>query len=281
MSQFRRTTKPTSRSQGWLSKTAAKALDADRQIPCDSIYDNTYGVELPEPSVEMLRNVIQPLSFNSSFPCPKTRAIHTVFRLLYHNELVVRMCFLQPEVSTSTATTSSIHSVALSSPRSAMMEMKNNPSPCGIRSSSTKCQVTGRMSPYVVSNAGLTNDVSWTYFNASKSRFLFIVTSGNGQEMLRPTKDTISLYKGFVPRECAMTYVTDMRCFKVTASPDAGDEGTNPNKSTCIFLSCDGSFEVVGTPRKSYKPCSLLAQAITGAHSSFMSAKILARFRRL
>lgn len=280
MSQFRHTTKQTSRTQEWLSKKASEALDKGRQILCDSIYDNTYGIKLPSPSMDMLQNIVQPLTLNNSSPWEGSRAIHTVFRMRYGREAVVRMCFLQPEVSSSTATTLSTYADALGTARSRLVSMNNNPSPCGIRSSTAKCQVTGRLSPYVVADAGLSDDVTWTYFNASKSKFFFILTSREGQEILHPTKESILLYKAFVPGGCAITYVPDMRCFKVTASPDIGDEGVNPNKSTCMFLYCDGSFKVVGTPRKSYKPCFLLAQAIVSAHSSFMSAKILATLER-
>ena len=61
-------------------------------------------------------------------------------------------------------------------------------------------------------------------------------------------------------------YASDMICFKVTASP---------NKSTCMFLYCDGTFKVSRTPQESYRVCFLLGDTILKAHSSFMCSAVM------
>ena len=72
-----------------------------------------------------------------------------------------------------------------------------------------------------------------------------------------------------------MVYASEMRCFKVTASPDESETTVSPNKSTCMFLYCDGTFKVLGTPHKSYRVCSLLRDTILRAYSSFMCSAVL------
>ena len=67
-----------------------------------------------------------------------------------------------------------------------------------------------------------------------------------------------------------------MRCFKVTVSPDDAEVDESPNKSTCMFLYCDGTFKVLGTPHKSYKVCALFRDTVLKAHSSSMFSKIIA-----
>jgi hypothetical protein len=72
-----------------------------------------------------------------------------------------------------------------------------------------------------------------------------------------------------------IVYVSTMRCFKVTSSSDDLVPNDDPNKSTCIFLYCDGTFKVLGTPHKSYKVCSLFRETVVRAHSSSMAKTII------
>lgn len=272
---FRHSTKQNVRTQDHLRKVASKALDKDRQILCDSVYTNTYDTTLPEPSVSMLDNVVVPLTGCSSSTSRDTRLIHTIALFDYQGMSRVRMCFLQPEVSSATAVTSSSYAGVMNNSRASVAKELNNPSLGTITASKEKCQIAGRLSPYIVERSGLSQSVTWSYFNASKSRMFYCVSSPDGYEMMSMTKETISLYQSFAdPRDCAMVYVSSMKCFKVTASPEETDINDNPNKSTCIFLYCDGTFKVLGTPEKSYKVCMHFRRAVIGAHSSSMGSAI-------
>ena len=162
---FRHTTEQNVRSQERLRKGAA-ALERDWQILCDSVYDNTYSTPLPETSKKMLDNIVVPLTgCNSEFQ-GDTRLIYTVALFDHAQELRVRVCFIQPEVSSSTATMSSLHSSSLNTARSDIVSELNNLSPGRICTSKGKCQVAGRISPYVVERSGLDSAAEWSYLNA-------------------------------------------------------------------------------------------------------------------
>lgn len=272
---FRHSTKQTVRSQDWLRKRAVKALDGDRQILCESIYDNTYCTDLPESSVSILNNIISPLTGCSSLACKEKRKVFTMLVLEYQDLTRVRISFIQPEVSSATANTSSGYSSVLNNARSGLLLRLNNPSPGRISVSTEKCQVAGRLAPYIIDESGLGSSVSWSYCNASKSRFLYIVTELGGTRLLSITKETAAIYQGFCVQDCAIVYVPTTRCFKVTVSPERGEMSEEPNKSTCIFLYHDGTFKVLGTPEKSYKVCKLFRDTVVRAHLSSMHSRIL------
>lgn len=272
---FRHTTKQNVRSQDWLRSRAVKALDDDRQLLCSSVYTNTYGAELPSTSVDILDNVVSPLTGHASRPTVDRRSVFTVCVGEYEGYMRFRLCFIQPEVSSATAQTSSVHSHIFARARSEVSKELNNPAPGGIQVSTEKCQVTGRLSPYTVERSGLTGDVEWTYCNASKSRFVYIVTTMDGVSMMSPTRATITIYQSFSVPGCAIVYMGSMSGFKVTASPGPEDQTEKANKSTCMFLYCDGSFKVAGTPQKAYKVCKLLRDTIVRAHSSYMHGKLI------
>ena len=278
---FRHTTKQKVRSQEHLRKSASSALEKNRQLLCDSVYKNTYDVPLPKPSIEMLNNIVIPLTGCCSEVQGDTRRIYTVALFDHSKEFRLRLCFMQPEVSSSTAIASSSCSSALNKARSDVSSRLNNPSPGRIVVSKEKCQVAGRISPYVVERSGLGSAVEWSYFNASKSRFFYVLSSREGVELMSMSKETICIYQGFCVKDCVIVYMSNMRCFKVTVSPDDDDKGDNPNKSTCMFLYCDGTFKVLGTPHKSYKVCALFRDTVLNAHSSTMCSKVVASLSSL
>jgi hypothetical protein len=273
---FRHTTKQKVRSQEYLRRGAASALEKSRQVLCSTVYENTYGVPLPPASVGMLNNIVIPLTGCNSEVQGDTRRLYTTATFDHAAEFRLRLCFIQPEVSSSTAVASSARSGALNEARSQVVHELNNPSPGRIAVSKEKCQVAGRISPYVVEKSGLGSTVEWTYFNASKSRFFYILSSKDGAELMSMTKETISIYQSFCVKGCMIVYASSMRCFKVTASPDDAESDESPNKSTCIFLYCDGTFKVLGTPHKCYKVCALFRDTVLKAHSSSLCPKVIA-----
>lgn len=225
--------------------------------------------------MEMLSYIVVPLTGCRAGPCDTRRPVFTVVKMRYDDKASLRMCFLQPEISSATAHTSSSNSSVLSAARSRVVKKLHNPSPGGITASSEKCQVAGRISPYVVEEAGLVHDVKWSYCNASKSRFVFVFATPDGVRLMGLTKETISIYQGFCGRDCAMVYVPTTRNFKVTASPAAEDYNDDPNKSTCMFLYSDGTFKILGTPHKAYDVCRLFREAVVRAHTSPMHSKVM------
>jgi hypothetical protein len=273
---FRHSTKQKVRSQDHLRKSATAALDRDRQILCSSVYDNTYGVPLPEPSKSMLNNVVIPLTGCNSEVDGARRRMYTIGKFSCNERMTLRMSFIQPEISSATAVASSAHSDAFNRSRSRVTPLLNNASPGRITVSKEKCQVAGRISPYVVEEAGLSSSVEWSYFNASKSRMFYVLTSAEHVSLMSMTRETISIYQSFSVKNCVIVYASGMRCFKVTVSPDEEEVDETPNKSTCMFLYCDGTFKVLGTPHKSYKVCSLFRETVLRAHSSSMFPKVVA-----
>ena len=272
---FRHSTKQNARSQELLKKQATKALRENRQVLCNSVYDNTYGIDLPDTSVDILNNIVAPLTGCNSEPSKGSRKVFTMTVLEYKDNRRVRVCFLQPEVSSAIANAPSSMSPAFNSSRARLLQMPNNPSPARISTSSRKCQVSGRLAPYIVEDSGLSSSVSWSYCNASKSRLLYIVTSPGSLKLMSLTKETIVIYQSLCVPDCAIVYVPTTRCFKITASPDDDDTSEDPNKSTCIFLYCDGTFKVLGTPHKAYKVCKLFRDTVVKAHKSHMHSRVL------
>lgn len=270
---FRHTTKQTVRSQDSLRQKANKALDKDKQILCDSVYSQTYDTPLPRASVEMLDNIIGPLTGFHSQTDPESRKIYVLCSLSY-SEKRIRVCFIQPEISTATAGTRYANEAALSASRRSMSLWVNNPVPARITTSKEKCQVAGRASPYVVSRAGLDSGVKWTYFNAAKSRILYYMCQETGVTVMSMTKETVLLYQCFCVEGCAIVYSNSTNCFKVTASPlDSSTDASNSNSG--IFLYCDGSFKVLGTPSKVHPVCKLLRDTIVRCHLSHMHSRAL------
>lgn len=284
---FRHTTKQSVRSQTYLEEKALKSFDSQRQIFCDSVYDTTYGLPLPQGSLEILSNIVTPLTGCECNPSADARLVFTVLREVYRcssfninnknydGVFALRVCFVQPEVSSATCHTDVSYVDHLNVARTQFESMPNNPSVPYLKKSTSKCEVQGRSSPYIVDLAGLSGLVRWDYCNAAKSRFFYVLSFKGGSEILHMSYGTMTIYSSFSPKDCGIVYQTSSKCFKITASPESSDQGDTPNKSTCIFLYCDGSFKVVGTPYKAYKVCQLFREAMIKAHSSPMIRSIV------
>ena len=272
---FRHSTKQSVKSQEVLRNQATRALNNTSQILCSSVYTNTYDTNLPSTSTDMLDNIIYPMTGCNSRASTETRKVFTVAILEYEQRRRVRICFVQPEVSSATGNTPRSASSMLSDAKARLVKAYNNPTPGRIAVSSKKCQIAGRLAPYIVEESGLSRHVSWSYFNASKSRLVYIVTSPEHARLMSLTRDTISIYQSFCVQDCAIVYVPTTKCFKITVAPEEDDDSDDPNKSTCIFLYHDGTFKVLGTPHKSYKVCKLFRETIIRAHTSSMHSRIL------
>ncbi|KAH9875773.1 hypothetical protein IAQ61_003237 [Plenodomus lingam] len=136
---FRHSTKQNVRSQENLRKSASTALDRHRQLLCNTVYENTYSTTLPEPSKEMINNIVVSLTGCNSKVCGKTRRLYTVAKFNHAGKSMLRMFFIQPEVSSATAITSLAYLSILNGARSEVMDELNNPSPGRISASKEKC----------------------------------------------------------------------------------------------------------------------------------------------
>jgi hypothetical protein len=272
---YRHTQKQTVRTQEWLSKRAVNTLDGQRQELCNSIYTNTYERDLPQSSIDMLSNVVLPLTGCRSNPNPHTRSIFTVCTMQYNEHSRYRLCFIQPEIASATAHVPQSYTSMISRVKGRLLKELNNPAPASISSSAETCQVQGRMAPYIIDGAGATGVARWAFCNAAKSRFVYIVSSQKGVDTMSLTKEAIQIVQSFCVEDCAIIYMGAMNCFKITAAPDEEDRGNKPNKSTCMFLYCDGVFKAVGTPHKIFKVCRLLRESIIAAHKSYMHKRLV------
>lgn len=257
-----------------MKADATRALDNSKQIPCPSVYLHTYGVILPTTSVQILDCIVPPLTNGVSCPSRVSRRVHTVASFDY-DEMSVRMCFVQPEISCATATCPSSLGDSMFRAREIVMRSLSNPSPGGLQISGSKCQVKGRISPYVVECSGLSPHVTWTYCNAAKARFFYIVTTATECTVMYMSRETVSLYESYSPDDCAMVYAPGTRCNKITVSPPDSDMSSDPGKSTCMFLYTDGSFKVTGVPQRAHRVCEAFRETVVKAHCSPMHRQIM------
>ncbi len=72
--------------QSLLETEDSKAHKA--KIMCKDIYENTYGLPLPESSKEMLRNIVLSLTTCEAEPSTSQRSVFTVWRAIYERPLL-------------------------------------------------------------------------------------------------------------------------------------------------------------------------------------------------
>lgn len=265
---FRNTTKQIEHSQADLKKNALKALSSSNQIHNDDIHTQTYDRPLPNCSVSMLNNIVVPLTAGTTDVEPSSRLLYTAFILRYNDGSRLRMFFLQPEISSATCNLQPSTQRAIVSARSRLVASNNRPAGGRIVVTSNVCQVIGRISPYVCEAADEQTNATWSYFNASKSRFLFTLTRANAVRLMSMTKDYINILRSMAVNNCAFVYSHAMKCYKITATPPDYDTTSEANKSTCIMLYNDGSFKIVGTPMRARDVCMYFRETMLKAHTS-------------
>ena len=138
-----------------IRKQATITPHETRQSLCDSIYTNTYDVNLPRTSVEVLDNERSPLLGCQSRANGNSRKFFTVAVLQYQDGKRIRICFMQLKVSNATANTSSSYCSVMNYVRSRLVKAHNNSTPVRIAAAAEKSQAAGRPAQYIVGNSGL------------------------------------------------------------------------------------------------------------------------------
>lgn len=268
MYKFRHTTKQQVRTQESLRRAANKALDSSTGVENEDIYAQTFDRDLPPSSLNILDNVILPLTGNNCNCTKDRRQFFTIGVWQSDSSSRLRLVFIQPELSTAMANTKSEHSSPLSTARAQILKWHNHPDSGGFLKSDSKCQIQGRISPYVVDNAGYTGMVSWDHCNVTRSRLVFLFTAVERCELFTLSSRSLEILRTFVPSYCKIVYVESMRAYKLTATPDDHVTNVDANKNSCIFLFGDGSFKVLGRVNDVAKPCAGLKETFSRVMSS-------------
>ncbi len=113
-----------------------------------------------------------PLTRCEATATPEIRLVFTIARYAYDRSFILRICFIQPDVYSVTTYMSSIYASSANMARKEVFETLPNLASGKIRVSVDKCEVAGRIAPYVISKAGLKGKTSWDYCNAARSRLV-------------------------------------------------------------------------------------------------------------
>lgn len=201
-----------------------------------------------------------------SAPNFNMRSLHTVGVWANADGDICRCAFIQPELATATCTIpASKLRVAELAKRDVVYEMpfaeecRVGP-PAGRPKGAP--QVSGRMSPYVISRANLQDVATWGFANMCKSRLLFLISSGDRHTCLCPTRMSIMHLKNYMPEFGVCIYDDDMSCYRITVSPDSGSDTAEPNKHSSLIVYGDGSLKMQGKPDKMERVCSAFYEAL-------------------
>lgn len=260
---FRNSKTRTVQSQEVLRATTRR-LSTDSNA--ESIYTQTYDVQLADASHSILLPAIRGMTGGQSAPNFSIRSLHTVGVWANASGDVCRCAFIQPELATATCTIPASKLVAAQVAKRDVAydmpfagECRVGP-PAGRPNAAP--QVSGRMSPYVVSRAGLDDVAVWGFANMCKSRLLFMVSSGDQHTCLCPTRMSIMHLKNYMPEFGVCIYDDDMSCYRITVSPDSGSDTAEPNKNSSLIIYGDGSLKMQGKPDKMERVCSAFYQAV-------------------
>lgn len=234
----------------------------------ENIYEHTYSEELPDASVDILSPIVEGLT-NSSQPVNKAyRELLTIAVWVNDSDSVSRCCMIQPEVASATCTVPLSCYDALLLCKNVVSQRQPSAPECGITVATSVAQVSGRMAPYVIQEAGLNDRSRWGFVNACKSKMLIIHTDSNGPQVLTTTKAAIAMLKAYMPEDTACVYDDAMSCYKITVTPEAEDENSEANKNTCLVIYGDGSVRIQGTPSKALRPCGSFRIALMSISGS-------------
>jgi hypothetical protein len=209
-------------------------------------YHQTYNIELPQCSINILEPIIAALSPEDSTINLNTRKLHTIGLWYEDTTTILRCCFIQPEISSATCSFGlSYYNNANTILKSVCDKLPDAP-PSRLIKHKVSCQLSGRMTPYIISDMKCT--VNWGFANISKSYFLFLITTVKGIRILYFTKNSITILKEYFPSYSVCVYDVKSSSFKVTVEPDKSNKMNEPNKNTCLCIYNDGSFRFQGHP---------------------------------
>ncbi len=228
----------------------------------ETSYHQTYGVPLPEPSVNILNPVINGLTGMNIEMNIYTRSLYTIGIWRENTNTIYRCCFIQPELSSATCSMpASWKSTATDALNSVSNEFPDA-HPCTLHTRNRFSQLSGRMTPYVVEKLPF-EIKSWGFANISLSYFLFLKTDDiSGSTLLTLSRDAIEILRSYFPSYSVCVYDVNTNSYKVTVAPDDNGNINEANKNTCIYIYGDGSFRLQGRPSMMMKVCSGFRDAI-------------------
>lgn len=272
---FRNTKVRKQQSQTYL-KIKSSTLTVSHES--DNVYEHTYGIRLPSASYDILLPCVSGFTRGMSVPNAEIRSLHTIGVWCSETGVICRCCFIQPEVASATCTIPASKSEKAISAKKVVShaipwanECLITSEPGTVRRSGVTPrtpQISGRMAPYVVDEAGLGNVCVWGFGNLCKTRLLFMTTSRASLVFKHPTRMSIMLLKQYMPDYAACIYDDDMSCYVITVTPDAGGDISSANKHTSLVIYGDGSIKVQGTPSKMEKVCTAFSDALFNIASS-------------
>jgi hypothetical protein len=268
---FRNTKNRRSQSQSTL-RTATRR-------PSTGSNTGTYGIPLPDASYDVLLPCIRGMTGGMSAPNMNMRSLHTVGVWSNHKGDICRCAFVQPELASATCTipASKLHTAQMATRDVAYEipfaeECRVGP-PAG-RSNGTP-QISGRMAPYVVSKANLEHVAVWGFGNMCKTKLFFFVCDDDKQIALCPTRTSMVFLKTYMPEYAVCIYDDNMSCYRITVSPDSGNDTAEPNKNTSLIMYGDGSLKLQGKPASMERVCSALHDSVHAISRSRMWERFL------
>ena len=278
---FRSTTKHDVRSQDELRSLALKSFTRTEDTHNNDIYATTYGIELPRGSLELLNKVILGLTCNCSTANSSRRTMHTMIRGKLGDTSIIRICFLQPEVVTSTAHLPPHLNDDLVREQTVFVSAPPFPSPGRVRKLSRVSEVSGRLSPYIVEAASLNSVATWSYSNITRSKFVLTLTTHYSYQCMGMTYDSIRIISSFKDPNVSFRYDENLRHFCANISPPEGKGVLGVGNNTSLIVYSDGSFRVNGSPSASYDVCRAFSDCVTRLFSSAMMEVFLKSLVRL
>jgi len=279
---FKATSKRAPQSQSELkSRSIPLKYSSSAKPSSEDIYVHTYGIPLPRSSVDILSHVVLGLTKGKCMVNPLYRELHTIETWFHGSEYICRCCFIQPELSSATGSLGVQRQAELVRSCNVVSASLPGSSSCTVSPKKVRVQVSGRMAPYVVDEAGLGAECTWGFANVSRSKILFIYTSNKGPTVLTLTRDALKILASYMPSYGACVFSDSMSCYKVTVSPEENINNDNANKNTCMLLYNDGTFRIQGTPSKSRRVCECVTDAILTLSTSRSWPSFLRRMRDL
>lgn len=260
---FRNTKNRIKQSQDTIRAATTKALS---YTEASTVYEHTYNIPLPDASHDILLSCIRGLTGGMSAPNMEMRSLHTIGVWCNAAGVMCRCAFIQPEIASATCTIPASKLQAAKLAKHQVVYDIPYAEECRVGTPAGRVegtpQISGRMAPYVVSKARIDNHAQWGFGNLCKSKLLFLVSSDQGYTILCPTRVSIALLKPYMPSYAACIYDDGMSCYRITVSPDAGNDTSDANKNTSLILYGDGALKVQGTPSKMEQVCLALHHSL-------------------
>lgn len=233
-----------------------------------SSYHQTYGVPLPQTSLDILTPIISGLTGINTAIKPDTRCLYTVGIWREDTSAIYRCCFIQPEISSMTCSFPIAWKLTADDALGIVSSTFPDAVPCTLTAKNKLVQLSGRMTPYVANI--LPFGVSWGFANVSGSYILFLRSDDTtGSSLLTLSKSAITTLKPYFPDYSACVFDIKTNSFKVTVTPDASNNLNDANKNTCMYIYSDGSFRLQGKPSMMNKVCRSFRDAV---HSIALSS---------